>query len=346
MSMGLPSGTGRKGHRLHVLTLTRRQQRALVPLGIGLLLPAVATALYGPWVYQREQVAHGLAPAVRLTLPSGKSAKSFSFDLETHRVEVEAIQGEPSYENEVLRKQYPRNTFVFDPATGALLDKWPGNLRGGEFSEERGVSADRKFFAVPTDLYLDHGWRVLDWRGRETFSTPSNLSLSRVLLSPHGKYLLGWGQTLSPGQGRGEGMYFLTGPRRDRPQPLHDLGRWDLIAFTPDETGLMVVSPAPKDRAACLRYKGLSTSASWERTLPEGALPPQSLAVSPDGRFVAIASQTSLLVLDARNGQVLRTIPRAAGWESHCVVRFSPESRWLGDLTPEGVDLWDWQRGM
>lgn len=348
MSMGLPSGTGRKGHRLHVLTLTRRQQRALVPLGIGLLLPAVATALYGPQVYQHEQVARGLAPAVRLRLPSGWTAKSFAFNLETHRVEVAAIRFDSSETEDTQSKRrlnLPTDTFVFDPATGALLAEGRGSTaRSDEFSDEHAISADRQFIAKPTDLYLDHGWKVLDLSGKELSTTPSNLSLSRVLLSPHGKYLLGWGQTHSPRQGRGEGMYFLTGPQRDNPRPMRDLSRWDLIAFTPDETGLMVVSPAPKGLGSRLRYVGLSTSASWECTLPEGALPPQSLAVSPDGRFVAVASQNSLLVLNAHNGQVLRTIARTAGWESHCVVRFSPESRWLGDLTPEGVDLWDWQK--
>ncbi|MBB6053242.1 hypothetical protein [Armatimonas rosea] len=331
---------------MHALTLTRRQQGALVPLGIGLLLPAVATALYGPQVYQREQIARGLAPAVRLRLPSGKSAKSFSFDLETHRVEVEAVRAETASEDENLRVRHPRtDLFVFDPATGALLAEGSGSTaRSGEFSDEHAISADRQFIAKPTDLYLDHGWKVLDPRGKELSTTPSNLSLSRVLLSPHGKYLLGWGQTHSPRQGRGEGMYFLTGPQRDNPRPMRDLSRWDLIAFTPDETGLMVVSPAPQGLWSRLRYIGLSTTASWECTLPQESLPPQALTVSPDGRFVAVASQNSLLVFDAHNGLLLRTIPRTAGWASHCIVRFSPESRWLGDLTPEGVDLWDWQK--
>jgi len=70
--------------------------------------------------------------------------------------------------------------------------------------------------------------------------------------------------------------------------------------------------------------------------------PPFSITFSPDGKLVASASRSEVLVWDARNGKQLRTVVASSTHHRIEYIAFSPDGRELATFkSRESIDVWD-----
>lgn len=101
-------------------------------------------------------------------------------------------------------------------------------------------------------------------------------------------------------------------------------------SFTPDESTLFVVS---KDEVlySCDSRSGKER---WRVAVPKA----NHLEVSPDGKWLAVASeQPRVLLFDPRDGRLIRELSGHAGFVNR--VRFSPDGKWLTSAGADGLIL-------
>jgi WD40 repeat protein len=186
-------------------------------------------------------------------------------------------------------------------------------------------------------------WRLEDKQGNVTTLKQPGLTIREAMLSPKGQYLVGWGQRARGGQ-----ELNIWDRAAQKPQVWTGIGGngQNKLTFSPDERYLLVANSGV-GQAETLYCRELATGKiRWTRVAPSnvGANPTtEGLAVSPDGRFVAIAYPEAIVIRNLETGVAIRQINRRNDFYKNAYLQFSPDSKLLGDAYVNGIAVWDWQ---
>lgn len=169
--------------------------------------------------------------------------------------------------------------------------------------------------------------------------------LTKAILSPKGRYLVGWGDAGADGK-----QLVIWEHGVHPPRILKGLGGKSLnvLRFSPDERYLLI-SHREAELSGELACRELATGKlCWLVGLPTTGgknLQVEDMAVSWDSKYVAMAFAQGLAILDMKTGAPLWQQPRQNGFYPRAMLQFSPDSRLLGESQQDGVALWDWQKG-
>jgi WD40 repeat protein len=239
----------------------------------------------------------------------------------------------------------------WDPENGKKI----GELEtGGQALNVFTFSPDGKRLAIGAKSRTVSQWDIAS--GKEVLPFPGHQEpVQTVVFSPDGKTLA------SRGNGRTIRFWDPTTGEEQRRFTLGELrhfGDWDGpygLAFTPDWEKLAVIGPKAPIKAGAfdptfqvLDVKTGNTLHTFaeEHRPGEAAVPPNALAISPDGEVLASAYR-GIRLFSLRSGEELSALRTPNG--AFCAA-FSPDGRTLavGLATPEKVDnlqLWDWTTG-
>lgn len=330
---------------MYQCSATLKHRLTVVALATCFALPVIGTIWKTVTNHHARQVAQGLVPEIVITVPQG-TPEYLTFSEEGTFLEIGTNENR-SFVFQTLTGAYVPTQKPFALKTGSFTNPTgfpPSPKQIGGFSESLAISENQRTVAVPTNLYWDHSWKLLDAKGAATYETSKDLALRDVMLSPQGRYLIGWGEKILPSQGRGQTMYYLIDSHSKTPSVGEGLARESVLAFSPDERTLLCAS-AGFGKSVLECYDPATRKRLWVRELPATFHVPLALTVSPDSSLVALADRNGLLVWDAHTGALLRTLTRQVSRQEGVRIRFSPNNRWLADLTDTGAALWDWQRG-
>ncbi|WP_309713257.1 WD40 repeat domain-containing protein [Armatimonas sp.] len=206
------------------------------------------------------------------------------------------------------------------------------------------ASQDGKVQATRSEVSGEmSSWRLEDKQGNVTTLQQPGLNIREAMLTPKGQYLVGMGQWVRNGQ-----ALLIWNRAAQKPQMLPALrGNWqNKIAFSPDERFLLIVDSGAGS-VETLYCRELATGKiRWTRIAPyDVGLNPETeaLAISPDGRFVAIAYAEAIVIRNLETGVAIRQINRRNDFYKNAYLQFSPDSRLLGDAYSTGIAVWDWQ---
>jgi hypothetical protein len=189
------------------------------------------------------------------------------------------------------------------------------------------------------------------FRHPDQFDYPSvirevpGVRLTKAILSPKGRYLVGWGDVGANGK-----QLVIWEQGTHPPRVLMGLGgpSLNVIRFSPDERYLLI-SHREAELSGELACRELATGKlCWLVGLPATGgknLQVEDMAVSWDSKYVATAFAQGLAIFDMKTGAPLWQQPRQNGFYPPAMLQFSPDSHLLGESQHDGVALWDWQKG-
>src|SRR5262249_51413604 len=111
------------------------------------------------------------------------------------------------------------------------------------------------------------------------------------------------------------------------------------LAFSPDGALLAsAISPPAYSRArgALVQWDLRTGLPRWQRTRPHGRSRVNSVAISPDGKWLASGgADRTVRIWDARTGKLRHTLPHSGSVVAVC---FHPQGKWLlsGGTAQEG----------